>query len=109
MSEGDTQTETGEFEPYQDGDFTPSNDSNKKKYSGPVWDVTYPPRADPNQELMDWYGLGYQVLLYHGNDVDGSTLRVLGDIPEWAQERFKKIGIECVLTKERGKGEPILV
>ena len=92
-----------EFKPNQEGDFIKDSAGKNIQYKGPIWDVTYPAKADSTRELWSWIELGYETLLGYSYDLSEEfTIRVMGDIPEFARENMKKVGIECTLTKERG-------
>jgi hypothetical protein len=95
--------QTKEIQPYQPGDFVEGGFGEKTKYKGPIYNVTYPAKFDDMQEAADWQGLGFRVREWFGNDKQGFTIVVLGDIPEWFQDRLKENQIRIEMTKTRGQ------
>lgn len=95
-----------EIRPYQEGDFVKRSDR-EIDYHGPVYNVTYPAECEGVTEMMGWEGSGYRVKLGFGFPDGTFTLNVLGDIPEWVQDRFKEHKVTLELSKKRGEGDPI--
>lgn len=92
-----------EFIPFQPGDFVEIDDGKAEGYKGPLFNVTYPASVDPIMEEVAWNELGYRVKnSFSYNSNESFTLVVMGDIPEWAQEKFKYVGVSVSLSKPRG-------
>ena len=91
-----------EYIPFQEGDKTLDEQGRLIIYSGPIYHVTYPSTCDHTREIKAWEKLGYIAQQAYSYSKQEFTLKVLGEIPEWAQDRMKERQMRCQLTKQRG-------
>lgn len=93
-----------ELHAYRDGDFRV--EAGHEVFVGPIYDVIYPVDygSCATKELLEWARLGYRPR--EGDETarteDGFRVRLLGEIPEWVQDRLKETNIRFELVKKRG-------
>ena len=92
------------FQPYQEGDFIKDEAGRPVKYRGPIFHVTYPAHLDSMQEMLGWMDAGFKLQTGFSYDSDKEfTIAVMGDIPQWMQDRLKERQIRVELSKPRGE------
>ncbi len=73
------------------------------KYQGPIYQVHYPAGLNRFAEMFAWERFGYQLPSeISGDRSKGFTLTVMGDIPEWLQDRLRESQVRIELQKPRG-------
>ena len=91
-----------DISPYIDGDFVTDVTGHGTGFRGPIFHALYPPGLDPELEAFGWAGLGYRMPEGWSYDMgSGFTLRVLGEVPEWLQEKLEPHGVRFELQKQR--------
>jgi hypothetical protein len=100
--------------PYQEGDFIReptgiAGGFREVAFIGPIYRLHYPPQCDEIQEMMDWMGIGYRMPSASTYDSSkGFDLMLMGDIPEWFQDRLRGAGVKIDLQKPRGpRADPV--
>lgn len=111
------------YEPHKRGDIILDDDGNRVAYTGPQYELHFPPPSQGNQpnpfeETQDLSHLGYFVERWRvplGKNANeklkekGFFLRILGDITEDLEEKLTQRGIIIKLVKERGEEIPLPV